>query len=769
MKIPLSLIKSFLDIDLPLAKIGEILTLAGIEVDRIENEVPHFAGVVAADVLSVKRHPDAKTLQIAEVADGKQTLQIVCAAPNCRAGIKVALARIGAIVKDLRIDKGTIRGVDSFGMLCSASELGLYENDEGKILELPSDIKTGQDLVSVLWDPVFELSLTPNLGHCMSALGIARELAANLHKSIKLKEPSLKESALDKQVHVRDFKLSPRYMCLKIEKVSVTPSPFWLKAKLEACGQKSINNVVDTTNYIMMKTGQPLHAFDYDLLEGNTLDIGPAKHPCKFLGLDGIERDVPAGTLLISDAKKPVAIAGVMGGANSAVSDKTTCILLESAHFDPASVRSTARKIGLRSESAQRFEKGVDPLGVARAIHEAAQLIGGSPKGWVDLKKETFGPKKIAYRSNRVNQLLGTKLSNAEMEEIFSRLGFKTKNGEVEVPLYRFDVNEEIDLVEEVARIYGYNNIEKAIPRCSISQVPNDPVFLFENEMRKRLTGLGLSEFLNCDLIGPKLAEVARMIAPPSMEFLEAAYSKSEEYSILRTSLLPGLLQSIKTNLDRKNQTIAAFEIGRIHFMQKEQVVEIPMGAMILSGKANPAHWSHKVADFDYFDLKGMVENLMAASFVPSHQMAFHPGRQADIRINDLIIGSLGEVHPALLEKFDIGQRVYYAELNLLSLKSHQKTHLGMKPLAQFPASERDWTLPLDAKLPIADVFRAIHGFQSPLLERVELIDLYIPTDAIKNATFRFTYRDPLKTISFEEVETEHAKMMREIGKLLAK
>lgn len=766
MKLALSLIKSFIHLDMPPAQIGEVLTLLGIEVDRIENSQPTFAKVVVAEVLRAEKHPNAKNLQVAEVSDGKKTYTVVCGAPNCRAGMKTAFAPVGAVLSHGRIEPAAIRGVESQGMLCSAAELKLSEENEG-ILDLPEEMRTGDDVAHLLWDPVFELSLTPNLGHCMSALGIARELSAALQIPLKREKIAHKESVLDKRVSVADYELCPRYMCALIEGVKVGPSPFWLKRQLEACGQKSINSVVDIANYIMLKTGQPLHAFDYDLLDGNQIHVGPAAHGVKFMGLDGVERDVPKGALLISDAKKPVAIAGIMGGANSAVSEKTTRVLLEAACFDPTSIRITAKKVGLRTESSQRFEKGVDPVGVEAALHEAAYLMGTHVKGPVDQKKGSFKPKEIAYRPHRINQLLGTKLSETEIEEIFARLGMKAKNGKAEIPLYRNDLVEEIDLVEEAARIYGYNNIEKPIPRACSSTIPNDPVFVFETQMRRSLSGLGLTECLSCDLISAPLAAICKEITPPSMAFLRTTYSKSEEYSVLRTSLLPGLLQVTAGNLAQKNQSLFAFEIGRIHFSQEGAVTEIPMAAILLTGKRELPHWSCKAVDCDYFDLKGIVENLLKGTYLPSNHMTFHPGRQADIHMGDLIIGSLGEVHPNLLEKFDIRQRVFYAELNLLSLMQRQKAHIKVQPLPQFPASERDWTIPLPLKTTIDQVFGAIHANRPPILEHVELIDLYTKGEE-KNATFRFVYRDLYKTVSFEEVETEHAKMMQSVAKLLA-
>jgi phenylalanyl-tRNA synthetase beta chain len=780
MKLPLSLIQSFIHTDLSPAKIGDTLTLLGIEVDRIENEQPPFANVIVAEVLTVKKHPDSKNLQIAEVNDGKAVHQVVCGAPNCRAGMKTAFAPVGAVLTDAngmehRIEKTSIRGIESNGMLCSGAELKISESQEG-ILELPFELKNGADALPLLWDPLFELSLTPNLGHCMSALGIARELSASLQIPIQKAKKEVSAEPLKIKMLLNDFSACPRYSCCLIEGLQTQAAPFWLKRQLEACGQKSINAIVDIANYIMLKNGQPLHAFDYDLIEGETIQISRSTEPVQFLGLDGIQREVPAGTLLISDAKKPVAIAGIMGGANSAVSEKTTRILLEAAYFDPILIRTASKKMGLRTESSQRFEKGIDPNGVQEALFEAAQLIGGSLKGSIDLKKESFKPKEIAYRTQKINHALGTHLSETEIENILQRLGFQTKKGKAEVPLYRFDISSEVDLIEEVARIYGYNHIPKVTPRVSTSRIPHDPVFLFENEFKAKLIGLGLTEFLCCDLISPKLADICHLITPEVMGFLKASYSKSEEYSILRTSLLPGLLQVTQRNFSQKNPTFSAFEMGRIHFTQDQQVVEIPMAAILLTGKREKAHWSHKPSDIDYFDLKGMIENLLQGSFSSvtyqsgSTHLSFHPGRQADIHIGDLIVGSLGEVHPTLLEKFNIEQRVFYAELNLLHLLKMKKTHIRMIPLPQFPASERDWTIPLPPETPIDQIFQAIHSVKSPLLTEVDLKDLYTPNEGEqKRATFRFIYRDLFKTISSEEVEMEHAKMMQAVGKLLAK
>jgi phenylalanyl-tRNA synthetase beta chain len=787
MKLPLSLIKSFITNELPVEKIEETLTLLGIEVDSIYAPTAPFSGVVVAEVKSVKKHPSADKLQVVEVFDGKETFQVVSAAPNCRPGMKTAFAKVGAHRLEqgkLRtIEKASLRGIESYGTLSSADELSLYEGGEG-ILDLPDEFPLGADCLQLLWDPVFELSLTPNLGHCMSALGIARELAAALQKPLQKSQRQFQEnsaSRINVQVAVQEESLCPRYTARVIENVRVGPSPFWLQRELLAAGQRPINNIVDSTNYILLKYGQPMHAFDLDKIGGNTIKVKTANGPVSFAALNGSILEIPPGALLICDASQPIAIAGIIGGADSSVSETTQNILLEAACFDPISVRITAKKIGLRTDSSLRFEKGIDPSTIPEFLDEAAALIasisgGQISTGKIDVRKKNFVPKQILCRPARVNQVLGTKLSSSEIEGIFRRLhfGIRAENEGilVEVPLYRNDLVEEIDLVEEVARIYGYNHIEKPLPRATTAQIPHDPAYLFETELRKRLVALGLTEFLTCDLISPFFAQIAQELSHSKHVLLQTLHSKSEEYSVLRPSLLPGLLQGVRSNLDQKNQQLAAFEIGRIHFRQKEKIIEFPMVAILLTGKEYPPHWDRKPMDVDFYDLKGLVENLLQAlrissyAFSESAHPTFHPGRQANLTASDLSIGSIGELHPQLLTKLDIKQKVYYAELNAAYLQALQDPPAKMKPLAQFPSSERDWTIPLEPKETIATLLQIIREASPSLLEKFEVIDLYREENK-SNATLRFTYRDKLKTVSFEEVESAHEKLVKKV--LLAK
>jgi phenylalanyl-tRNA synthetase beta chain len=778
MKLPLSLLKSFIIIDLSIEKIEETLTLLGIEVDAIHSPRPPFSHVVVAEIKKSTRHPNAEKLHVAEVFDGVHTIQVVCGASNCRTGLRVALAKVGAILtaasgEQRTIEKTSIRGVESHGMLCTASELGLYEDNSG-LLELPTDLPLGGDCIALLWDPVFEISLTPNLGHCMSALGIARELSASLQKPLHLPKRHLHESNHSIkdliEVSVQEATICPRYTARLIEGMKVAPSPFWLQKQLRAAGLNPINNVVDATNYLLLKNGTPLHAFDFNKIEGKTIEVSLSERPQPFHGLDGNQWTVPPSTILISDAKKVLALGGILGGASSAVSASTHTILLEAASFNSKTIRVSAKQMGLRTDSSQRFEKGVDPSTLPDFLDEAAELIaelsgGKIAKGRIDIGKHSFAPKRIACRPTRINQLLGTLLSESEIEKLFHRLGFQTRKEadklQVDVPLYRFDLTEEIDLVEEAARLYGYNNIDRPLPRATSPQLPHDPSYLFETELRRRLAALGLQEVLNCDLISSKLATIAQELSHSKSVLLQTLHSKSEEYSILRPSLLPGVLHSIRLNLDQRNQNLPIFELGRIHFLQKEQPIEIPMMAIALTGKESPHHWDQKPSDADFYTLKGLVENLLQGlrispfTFTSSEHPAFHPSRQANLFINSFCIGTIGEIHPQLLEKFDIKQRVYYAEINAQSLQSHQAPPPRMIPLPQFPSSERDWTIPLPPKTFLSTLTDAIRSASVPLLEKFELIDLFTKNDK-HNATFRFTYRDLTKTISSAEVDAAH-------------
>lgn len=635
-------------------------------------------------------------------------------------------------------------------------------------------------------DVVFEVSLTPNLGHCLSIVGIARELAALLNRPIKRhlvqfqeKKGDLTKNAI--RVKIEDPEGCFYYCCRIVRGVRIGPSPDWLRERLEACGLRSINNAVDVGNYVMIESGQPLHMFDYDALAGKELVIRGSKNGEKIKTLDEVERELPNGTLLICDAKEPVAVAGIMGGLDSAVSDQTQNILIESAFFSHSAIRKASKLLSLRTEGSMRHERGIDSCGTLNSLERAVELLvqvagGAVCEGAIECVTKRFEPKILECRPKRANELLGTDLSQNEVVSLLKRLEIEILSEEenkirVRVPSYRHDLNAEIDLIEEIGRIFGYNRIPKRVPRHVSSPLPHTPLYIFEELLRETLTAQRLQECLTCDLISPKLATLTAEKIQGADAQISVLHPSSIDQSILRTSLLPGLLQVVKFNLDRQNESLALFEVGHIHFKQGSNYYEQSAAAIVLTGKCAPYHFETKDRPVDFFDLKGEIEDLLSAlglherSFEPAHLQNFHPGRQARIKIGDHCLGFLGQVHPAHLKALGIEESVFFAEINLHDLypfHEKQRRALHVKPLPAYPGSTRDWTITLEEKLPIDQVFKAAQRLASPLLEKLSLIDLYksekIGKDR-KNVTFRFTYRDLSKTIEFQEVEKEHLRL----------
>jgi len=794
MKVPLSWIKEFVDCNLTAQEVGDKLTELGIEVEGIlETPVP-FEGVVVAKIVACSQHPNAERLRVATVADGIQEHQIVCGGVNCREGIFVALARIGASLQDKegkawKIKKSKLRDVESHGMLCSEEELGLAQTEPGTILELPDHLPLGSNLGSYFSDPVLEISLTPNLGHCLSILGIARELAAALGCQAKRPTVSFQEDPsikLGVSVVNTDLSLCPRYTCRKVADIKVGPSPEWLKKRLEACGMRSINNVVDAANYVMLEIGQPLHIFDADALQSGKIVIKTEDSPCRLTTLDEKEREIPPKTILICDGVKPVAIAGIMGGLSSAATEKTRSVIIEAASFSSTSIRKSSRLLDLKTDSSSRFDRGIDPVQIPFALDRAAaliqQLAGGSISAEkIDLREEEFKSKTVLLRLEKTNELLGTQLSLNEVSAFLKQLEMKISNVSidtllVEIPSYRNDVQTEVDLIEEVARIFGYRNIPRRPPRYLTSSLTSAPIYTFETQIRHALLGEGLQECVTCDLISPAQSEVAFERGLGEASSISVLHPRSIDQSVLRSCLLPGLLQVVKHNAAHQQESLSAFEVGRIHFKELDHFREQTCAGIILVGKRRPHYFNPKPENVDFFDLKGIVENLFksckatAPQFEPSHLHSLHPWRQARIRIGETVIGVIGEVNPAILYAQGIESRVYFGELNLHDLFALRR-EAKFTELPEFPTSERDWTITLKETVPIGDVVKAIGKGRPHLLESFFLLDLYqsekLGKDR-KNATFRFIYRDQKKTLEIETVEREHQKLMQSLAEKLS-
>jgi len=771
MKFPLSWFKSFLPTKLSPSEIASKLTMLGFEVDAIHPFGMNFSNVVVAEILSVAPHPQAEKLSVAEVSDGSQSYQVVCGAANCRKGIRVAFAKVGGHVGEIKIEARKLRGVDSFGMLAGHDELNLPVEPYGVvggIMELSNSFELGKELAHYFGELVFEVSLTPNLAYAAHVRGLAHELGAFLKEEVRV--PSFQVETKGKlSLSVKSD--CPRYGCRLIENVKMAPSPDWLVKRLEASGLNSINHIVDATHYVMLECGQPMHAFDFDKIEGG-LEVRFAKEGEKITTLDGKERFLTETIQVIADDKKILAIAGVMGSADSAVTPLTENILLEAAYFDPILVRKAARQLEMSTDASYRFERGSDPNCLEEALDQATSIIlevGGGKASPLVLKGEPFPDKKISCRIKRVNELLGTQLAISEVETILSRIGFKVSTKEdlyhVTVPFMRHDLNREIDLIEEVARFYGYDHIVSDKPTLYRGHATgNHPAFLFERAVRDFLLQEGLQELLTCDLIGPKEAAI---LEQSNLIYLRNPHS--HEQSILRPSLLPSLLKVVQHNADHGLHDLAGFEIGKLHLRVKEDYLEPSVASIVLHGERTPHHWSGGRASFDFFDIKGVIENLLNHlhidyKFTKSRHPSFHPGRQASIEINGKGVGILGQVHPSFADA------VYFAEIHLEDLQKASRSIDKMKPLPQFPSSLRDLTLTVPDTLSAKSLIEEMRKIDIKFLEEISLIDLYRDEklgSGVKNMTFRFVYRDLHRTLSVEEVEAEHGKLTNQIrGKL---
>lgn len=634
-------------------------------------------------------------------------------------------------------------------------------------------------------DVLFEVALTPNLIHAGSILGIARELAALTNAPVKMASYEFKsEKELDRSIHIENKKNCPRYAAIAFD-IKMTPSPQWLQERLELVGMRPKNLVVDVTNYVMHELGQPLHAFDLGKV-GKKIVIRDAKKDEKLVLLDEKEIYLLPDTLVIADETKPLALAGIMGGIEAEVTENTTHVLVEAAFFDPSCIRRTAKKLGIATAASYYFERGTDPNMLSLALQRVVSLLDKSLTSVTKIsekKEATFEPKKILCRISRVNQVLGINLVLNEVETIFKRLGFNVRKEKedtlgVQIPSFRFhDIKEEIDLIEEVARLYGYNNIfqkgDAVVYRSS--SVPDNPFYPFLKKVRFHLFGEGLQEILTCNLISPEEAATVSPAIFPRRALVKLLNPNSLAHSVMRPSLLPNALQVIKENSAHGIMNLACFEVGKVHFKVKEDYVEPTSLAIYLTGQKEAHGFGQKENNFDFYDLKGVLENffcglkLEGVNFSPSTFQNFHPYRQAKIEIGaNPELGIMGELHPAFLKEMGVDFPIFYAELDLNEIYPLVKKDIKMVPLPLFPASSRDWTITIDKKFLAKDLLKIIREIPSKILEDVLLLDVYQSDklgSEVKNVTLRFIYRDKEKTLSFEEVEKEHANIMERVLK----
>jgi len=783
-------LKDYVDIDITPAELADALTMAGLEVDEIKLLKPAFTGVVSAKILSVKPHPSADKLSLCEVTDSIQTYPIVCGAKNIKAGDIVPLAKVGATIPgDYTIKSTVLRGEKSDGMLCSEEELEVGDDNSG-IMQLPLDTALGKPLEEILdlGDTVLDVSITPNRADCLSMIGIAREVAAITGKEIKIPTSEIQESTEDikgiTSVKIIDSDLCPRYTARMIKDVQIGPSPVWMKTRLEAVGLRSINNVVDVTNFVMLEMGQPLHSFDFRFLEEGRIVVRKSVQDEEFVSLDGKARKLEADTLLICDGVKPVAIGGIMGGLNSEVKDDTQVVFLESAYFNPSSIRRSARRLAMPTDAAFRFERGIDPEGVLAALNRAAQLIANLSGGKVCKNYIDEYPAKVPAAANiplalsRVNAVIGTAIEGSEVIRILQSIGMEVKENDpgkylVTPPTYRVDITREIDLIEEVARLYGYDLVPVTLPDVAVTEVVAIPRLNLEERIRAVLTGNGYNEVINYSFITPQSVDYLGL--NENDERRRLVHIKNplvEDQSIMRTTMIFALLDSLKKNVNNGCFNLKLFEMGRIFLncgagkLPEERNVL----AGILSGTIGDDLWNYRL-NVDFYDIKGCLDNLFSdlktgnCRYVAENPEPFlHPGKSANIYLNDGKIGYLGEVHPDVKDRMDLKVNSYVFEMNLDMLVSYVAGDVAYKEISKYPAVTRDVAFVVDSNVQADCMLDIVLRQNEDLLENVGIFDIYagkgLP-DGTKSLGLRFSYRSPDKTLTDLEVNNDQERIVR--------
>ncbi len=778
MKVSYNWLKDFVEVDISPSELAERLTMAGIEVEDVVDLSPGFKGVVVGKVLSIERHPNADRLSLCRVEAGKDVYDIVCGAKNMKAGDRVALALPGAILPgDVKIGRAVIRGVESQGMMCSPRELGLGE-DGANLLILPSGLETGVDLGEALglMDTILELSITPNRGDCLSILGIAREIAAIT--GARFKDPFYLEEGEGEiegliEVEIRDRDLCPRYAAKIVEGVSIGPSPLWLRQRLEAIGIRPINNVVDVTNYVMMERGQPLHAFDYECIRGKTIIVRRAEEGEKILTLDGVERTLSSENLVIADRKGPIAIAGVMGGKDSEVTESTKTILLESAHFDPGCVRRSSKRLGLTTESSYRFERGVDPgENLVKAIERAAYLIravaGGRTTRTLDRDYLPKERPEIRWRPERVRSVTGVDMGTEEMVEVLKRLSIRcVPEGEGFVaypPSYRMDLKEEMDIVEEIIRIRGYDSIPESLPRVRLDLTSLKRDQILERRVRDALKDFGFSEVMNYSFVSPRLLETFGYVDG----LLSIVNPLTEEQSVMRPSLIPGLVENARYNQNHQNLDLRLFEIGKV-FSGLEERRKM---AGLITGSRWKGLWAMEKGSVDIFDMKGVLEGIFEllrigeVDFAPIKDVPYlSPSRGYILSVCGKDIGLLGEIHPIILHRLEVKGPVFVFEINLEDLFHIPETPRLFRPIPRYPYVTRDLSFLVDESISFGSIKERIMGMD-PTIRDVSIFDLYkgkgIP-EGKKSLGIRITYLSEERTLTEEEVNSIHTRVIKEL------
>lgn len=789
MLVPLKWLRDYVDIDIDTQEFADMMTMTGSKVEKVDFFGKETNGVEVCKILEIEQHPDADRLKVTkvEVANG-EILQIVTNATNINVGDYVPVARIGAVLPgDFKIKKGKLRGVLSEGMFCGAEELTIpaafveeHKKDGIYILDHQDSFELGTDVRDVLGinDALIEFEITSNRPDCRSIVGIAREAAVTLGK--ELKYPEIKVNGSDEEMEFEidiQTDLCKRYCGRVVKDVKVGPSPYWMQRKLIEAGMRPISNIVDITNYVMLELGQPLHAFDLDDIKYNKMTVKMASEGEKFTTLDGVERTLTSDMLVIGNQDKTLDLAGIMGGENSEIKDTTTSIFIEGASFAKENIRATSKKLGLRTEASSRFEKGIDINLTEVAVNRACQLIeklgcGRVLNGMLDHYPQKEEVQKVTVNPVRINKLLGVNVPMDQFINILESLEFKcnlvsSEVLELEVPTFRLDITEDADILEEIARIYGYDNIPAAdLEGNATAGVKTDKQKFLDN-VKSNSIACGLNEILTYSFVSPRGVDKINLCEDDEKRnFVKIMNPLGEETSVMRTTLIPNMLDVISTNISHKVEEVSAFECGNTFTPQEGLPVETKKYCVGMYGK-----------EVDFFVLKGVVESILNNVGLKGYEiepettnLTFHPGRCAKIVYNNIYIGTFGELHPDVIENYNLGQRVYVAEINIDTVFENLNLTKSYNPLPKYPSTSRDIALIVKDEVFVKQIEDIIKANGEDLVESYKLFDVYKGAqieEGHKSIAYSITYRSKDKTLTDEDVAKVHDKILSELSEKL--
>lgn len=788
MNLSMRWLNDYVKADMPIKDYCHALTMSGSKVEGYEVEGADISNVVVGKILSKGPHENADALFVCQVDAGKESpVQIVTNAKNVKEGDLVPVALDGAVLPEGKIKKGKLRGVESFGMFCGLDTLGLtahdfpYADPDG-VLVIQEDCQIGEDIHSALGldDTSVEFEITSNRPDCLSVTGLARETAATYNLPLNIPVPSFKgiDGNIDEmlKVDVHNTEKCMRYCAGIVKNVKIEPSPRWMRERLRASGVRPINNFVDITNYVMLEYGQPMHAFDLRYVEGAHINVRNAAKGEKIVTLDGVERELTEEMLVIADDKKPVAVAGVMGGEYSGIMEDTTTVVFESAYFEPVQVRRTSKKLGLRTDASIRYEKGVDRLISMTCLERAFQLVeelgaGEVVRTVIDKDYTDKTPAAVEFNAEWINNFLGTDISEADMIEYLTRLDFKVENGTVYAPSFRIDIECKADIAEEVARIYGYDKIPSTEFR-GVAEAELTPEQKFAKNLENNMVALGCYGIATFSFISPKHFD--RLTLPAESKLRDAIKITNplgEDTSIMRTTIIPSMLEILSTNYNNRNESAKLYEIGKEY---------IPTESGKLPNEPDRLAIGMYGGNVDFYDIKGIADTMLGKMGIRDVEYiracdsdafdeacAMHPGRSAVVMKNDTVLGILGEVHPAVQKNYGIGTKTYVAKFNIPEMMKCAVTEVSYQPLPKFPAAARDLSVICDDEIPVAELEKAIKGAVGKILEKVTLFDVYKGEQiekGKKSVSYSITMRSHDGTLTDEQADSAMKKVLKALS-----